>query len=134
MLSRSGIKSELTERIIGLAIEVHRTLGPGLLESIYEHCLCQELAEAGVAFNRQVPLPVSYKGRPLDFSYRLDLVVEQSVVVEIKSVEQLLPLHQAQLLMYLKLSGIPTGLLLNFHTPVLREGIRRMTLSREAQS
>lgn len=134
MLSRSGIKSELTERIIGLAIEVHRTLGPGLLESIYEHCLCQELAEAGVAFNRQVPLPVSYKGRPLDFSYRLDLVVEQSVVVEIKSVEQLLPLHQAQLLTYLKLSGIPTGLLLNFHTPVLREGIRRMTLSREAQS
>ncbi|MFO0988111.1 MAG: GxxExxY protein [Alphaproteobacteria bacterium] len=128
------MKSELTERIIGLAIEVHRTLGPGLLESIYEHCLCQELAEAGVAFNRQVPLPVSYKGRPLDFSYRLDLVVEQSVVVEIKSVEQLLPLHQAQLLMYLKLSGIPTGLLLNFHTPVLREGIRRMTLSREAQS
>lgn len=134
MLSRSGIKSELTERIIGLAIEVHRTLGPGLLESIYEHCLCQELAEAGVAFNRQVPLPVSYKGRPLDCSYRLDLVVEQSVVVEIKSVEQLLPLHQAQLLTYLKLSGIPTGLLLNFHTPVLREGIRRMTLSREAQS
>lgn len=134
MLSRSGIKSELTERIIGLAIEVHRTLGPGLLESIYEHCLCQELAEAGVAFNRQVPLSVSYKGRPLDCSYRLDLVVEQSVVVEIKSVEQLLPLHQAQLLTYLKLSGIPTGLLLNFHTPVLREGIRRMTLSREAQS
>jgi len=134
LLSRSGIKSELTERIIGLAIEVHRTLGPGLLESIYEHCLCQELAEAGVAFNRQVPLPVSYKGRPLDFSYRLDLVVEQSVVVEIKSVEQLPPLHQAQLLTYLKLSGIPTGLLLRFHTPVLREGIRSMTLSREAQS
>ncbi len=84
-------------------------------------------------FDRQLPLPLSYKGRPLDCSYRLDLVVERSIVVEIKSVEQLLPLHQAQLLTYLKLSGIPTGLLLNFHTPVLREGIRRMTLSREAQ-
>ncbi len=133
MLSRSRIEGGLTERIIGLAIEVHRTLGPGLLESIYEHCLCQELAEAGMKFDRQLPLPLSYKGRPLDCSYRLDLVVERSIVVEIKSVEQLLPLHQAQLLTYLKLSGIPTGLLLNFHTPVLREGIRRMTLSREAQ-
>ena len=133
MLSRSRIEGGLTERIIGLAIEVHRTLRPGLLESIYEHCLCQELAEADLKFDRQLPLPVSYKGRSLDCSYRLDLVVERSVVVEIKSVEQLLPLHQAQLLTYLKLSGVPTGLLLNFHTPVLREGIRRMTLSREAQ-
>lgn len=133
MLSRSRNEGGLTERIIGLAIEVHRTLGPGLLESIYEHCLCLELLQAGMTFDRQVPLPVSYKGRPLDCSYRLDLVVEQSVVVEIKSVEQLLPLHQAQLLTYMKLSGIPIGLLLNFHTPVLREGIRRMTLPREAQ-
>lgn len=134
MLSRTAIGDVLTQRIIGLAIEVHRALGPGLLESIYEECLCAELKEAAVAFERQVPLPVSYKGRLLDAAYRLDLVVERSVIVEIKSVEQLLPVHQAQLLTYMKLSGVPTGLLLNFHSAFLREGIRRMTLSREAQT
>jgi GxxExxY protein len=133
LLSPRGNGDALTQQIIGLAIEVHRGLGPGLLESIYEECLCAEFGAAQLAFERQVPLPLFYKGRPLECAYRLDLVVERSVIVEIKSVEQLLPVHQAQLLTYMKLSGTPTGLLLNFHSAFLRDGIRRMTLSREAQ-
>jgi GxxExxY protein len=133
LLSPRGNGDALTQQIIGLAIEVHRGLGPGLLESIYEECLCAEFGAAKLAFERQVPLPLFYKGRPLECAYRLDLVVERSVIVEIKSVEQLLPVHQAQLLTYMKLSGTPTGLLLNLHSAFLRDGIRRMTLSREAQ-
>jgi len=117
----------LTERIIGFAIEVHRHLGPGLLESAYEECLCHELSSDGLVFRRQVPLPVIYKSVRLDCGYRLDIVVENAVVIEIKSVERLIPIHEAQLITYLKLSGIPIGLLLNFNTPVLREGIRRLT-------
>jgi GxxExxY protein len=117
----------LTERIIGFAIEVHRHLGPGLLESAYEECLCHELSQDGLVFRRQVPLPVVYKSVRLDCGYRLDIVVENSVVIELKGVERLMPIHEAQLITYLKLSGIPTGLLLNFNTPVLREGIRRLT-------
>lgn len=117
----------LTERIIGFAIEVHRYLGPGLLESAYEECLCHELSLDGLVFRRQVPLPVIYKSVRLDCGYRLDIVVENTAIIEIKSVERLLPVHEAQLITYLKLSGIPTGLLLNFNTPVLREGIRRLT-------
>ncbi len=134
MLARSVLSDEITQRIIGFAIEVHRTLGPGLLESVYEECLCSELEAAALSFERQVLLPVSYKGRALDGGYRIDLVVEKSVVVEIKAVEALLPVHQAQLLTYMKLSGIPTGLLLNFHAAFLKDGIRRMTLARAAQS
>jgi GxxExxY protein len=117
----------LTERVIGFAIEVHRHLGPGLLESAYEECLCHELSQGGLSFQRQVPLPVVYKSVRLDCGYRLDIVVENSVAVELKAVERLLPIHEAQLITYLKLSGVPTGLLLNFNTPVLREGIRRLT-------
>ncbi len=132
MLSRPPIADALTQQIIGFAIDVHRALGPGLLESIYEACLCSEIEGARVPFERQVALPVSYKGRTLDCGYRLDLVVAQSVIVEIKAVEQLQPVHQAQLLTYMKLSGIVTGLLLNFHTAMLKDGIRRMSLPRAA--
>jgi len=126
------IDDPLTQRVIGLAIEVHRALGPGLLEAIYEECLCVELEGAGLRHERQVALPVSYKGTTLNSSYRLDIVVAAQVIVEVKSVEHLLPIHQAQLLTYMKLSGITRGLLLNFHTAVLKDGIRRMTLSNEA--
>jgi GxxExxY protein len=115
----------LTERIIGCAMTVHSELGPGLLESAYEACLCQELADNGVAFRRQVPLPVTYKGTRLDCAYRVDILVEQCVIIEIKTVDALLPVHTAQLLTYLKLSGLKTGLLLNFHAAFLRDGIKR---------
>jgi GxxExxY protein len=119
-------EDELTEKIIGCAIEVHRHLGPGLLENAYEECLCRELALQGIGFERQVSLPVEYKGVKLDCGYRMDLVIEGKAVVEIKTVEKLVPLHEAQLLTYLKLSGLRVGLLLNFNTPVLRSGIRRL--------
>ena len=118
----------LTEKVIGFAIEVHRHLGPGLLESVYEECLCYELNRNGLGFRRQVPLPVVYKGVRLDCGYRLDLVVEDQVILELKTVERLMPIHEAQMLTYMKLSGIPTGLLLNFNTPALKEGIRRLML------
>lgn len=120
-----GEGGELTERIIGAAIAVHRALGPGLLESTYEACLAYELLERGLRIERQAPLPVVYRGVRIDCGYRLDLVVEGSVVVEIKAVERLLPIHEAQMLTYLKLSGRSVGLLLNFNVPTLREGIRR---------
>lgn len=116
----------LTEKIIGFAIEVHRHLGPGLLESAYEECLCYELTQSALVFRRQVPLPVLYKGVRLECGYRLDIVVENQVILEIKSVEHLLSIHDAQVLTYMKLSGIPTGLLLNFNTPVLKDGLRRL--------
>jgi len=116
----------LTESIIGAAIEVHRHLGPGLLESAYEECLCYELAQAGLKFERQIELPVLYKGLKLDCGYRLDLVIEGSVILELKTVDQLLPIHSAQLLTYLKLSGLTVGLLLNFNEPVLKKGIKRL--------
>jgi GxxExxY protein len=123
---------QLTGRIIGLAIEVHKALGPGLLESAYEECLALEFRSAGLQYERQALLPVTYKGMNIGNGYRMDLVVERRVVVEVKSVEHILPVHQAQLLTYLKLSGIPNGLLFNFYSAVLRDGIRRLTLSREA--
>lgn len=119
-------RDPLTERVIGLAIEVHMGLGPGLLESAYEECLCWELGQAGLSYKRQVPLPISYKGVQLDVGYRMDIVVENRLILELKTVEQLLPIHEAQLLTYLKLSGIKVGLLLNFNTVLLRNGIRRM--------
>ena len=118
----------LTQKIIGFAIEVHRQLGPGLLESAYEECLCHELKEAIIAYHRQVPLPIVYKSVRLDCGYRMDLVVEDKVIVELKTVERLLPVHEAQLLTYLKLSQIATGLLLNFSAAVLRDGLRRLVL------
>ena len=122
------IKKELTENIIGAAIEVHRELGPGLLESAYEECLCLEMVRRGIAFERQKALPVIYKGTLVDCAYRLDIVVEGTVILELKSVETLSRLHEAQLLTYLKLSGIKIGLLLNFNVQVLGNGIRRIVL------
>ena len=120
--------SELTELIIGLAIEVHRHLGPGLLESAYEECLSYELKQAGIVHRRQSPLPVKYKNVRLDCGYRMDIVVEQALVIEIKAVEKIMPVHEAQMLTYLRLSGVRVGLLMNFNTVVLRQGLRRFVL------
>lgn len=121
-------ESGLGERIIGLAIAVHRHLGPGLLESAYEECLCLELKEAGIGFRPQVPLPVVYKSVRLDCGYRMDIVAEKELVIEIKAVERLLPIHEAQMLTYLRLSGIRAGLLMNFNSVVLKDGLRRFVL------
>jgi len=120
--------NEITEAVIGAAIEVHRHLGPGLLESAYEECLCQELTLRKIPFERQRGLPVEYKGLRLDCGYRLDLLVAETVVVEVKAVESLLPIHEAQLLTYLRLGGWRVGLLINFNVPVLKQGIRRRVL------
>ncbi len=125
---KTGERDPLTDRVIGLAIEVHRALGPGLLESAYEACLCLELSENGISHHRQVPLPVTYKSIRLDCGYRLDIVVEDRLVLELKTVERLLPIHEAQLLTYMKLGGFGTGLLLNFNSPVLKDGLKRMVL------
>jgi len=121
-------KDPRTASIIGAAIEVHRALGPGLLESAYEECLCHELHLQGLTFERQVDLPVSYKGVRLACGYKIDLIVEQEVVLELKTVEAILPVHEAQLLTYLKLSGKNVGLLINFSTAVLARGIKRLVL------
>src|SRR5665213_478443 len=121
-------RDPVSDKVIGLAIEVHRVLGPGLLESAYEECLCYELAQSGLKFCRQVPLPVVYKNVRLDVGYRVDVIVDDKLVLELKTVEKLLPIHEAQLLTYLRLSSRPTGLLLNFNSPVLRDGIKRMVL------
>ncbi|WP_328823227.1 GxxExxY protein [Undibacterium crateris] len=118
----------LSEKVIGAAIEVHRHLGPGLLESAYESCLCHELFLRNLRFQRQVPLHIEYKTVLIDAAYKLDIVVENSLVLELKAAEALMPLHQAQLLTYLKLSGIKTGLLINFMVPVLKDGIKRISL------
>ena len=117
-----------TAPIIGAAIEVHRHLGPGLLESAYEECLCHELHLLGLNFQRQVDLPVAYKGLKLDCGYRIDLIVADEVVLELKSVEKLTPIHEAQLMTYLKLSGRRVGLLINFNVPLLTQGIIRRVL------
>jgi GxxExxY protein len=119
---------DFSNPVIGLAIEVHRTLGPGLLESAYEECLCFELRSQGIRFRRQVPLPVVYKSVRLDCGYRIDLIVENMLIVELKTVERILPVHEAQLLTYLRLSNLTAGLILNFYAPVLKDGIRRMVL------
>jgi GxxExxY protein len=130
MLNRGGAETprgnQLTEKIIGCAIEVHKALGPGLLESAYEECFCYELTQNGLSFNRQVPLPVVYKGIKLDCGYRIDVLVNYVIVVELKTVEKLLPIHDAQLLTYLKLYKRPIGLLMNFNVPVLKSGIKRL--------
>jgi len=116
------LHEELTENVIGAAIEVHRALGPGLLESAYKECLCHELHLRGIGFERQVPLPVDYKGVKLDCGYRLDLLVENVLILEIKCSEHVLPVHEAQLLTYLKMTGRRVGLILNFNVPVLTRG------------
>jgi GxxExxY protein len=123
------LHEELTEKVIGAAIEVHRALGPGLLESAYEECLCRELGLRGLAFERQVPLPVEYKGVKLDCGYRLDLIVQDEVILELKCIEKVLSVHEAQLLTYLKLTGKHVGLIINFNVSTLvRGGIVRKVL------
>ena len=118
----------LTERVIGLAIEVHRHLGSGLLESAYEECLCYELAIHDIEFARQVALPIVYKEISLDCGYRMDLVISRCLMIEIKAIERLIPIHEAQLLTYLRLSGHRIGLLMNFHAILLKDGLRRLVL------
>lgn len=121
-------EESLTKRIIASAIEVHRTLGPGLLESVYEICLCHELKLIGLNFVQQLSLPIEYKGIKLDAGYRIDLVVENKVIIEIKAVKTILPVHEAQLLTYMKLTGTSVGLLLNFNEAVLKDGIVRRVI------
>lgn len=116
--------SDLASQVIGSAIEVHRYLGPGLLESAYESCLCRELAIKGIPFTRQVPLQIQYKGESIDCAYRMDIVVGGLLLLELKSTDSLQPIHQAQIISYLKLSGIKHGLLINFNVRVLKDGIR----------
>jgi len=118
----------LSERVIRMAIDVHRQLGPGLLESTYEDCLCFELHAESVPFERQVALPIVYKTIALDCAYRMDVVVEKQLVVEIKSVDRIMPNHEAQMLTYLRLSGYKVGLLMNFNSVTLKEGLRRFVL------
>ena len=118
--------NQITEKVIGAAIEIHKILGPGLLESAYEECLCYELSRARISFRKQVDLPVSYKEVKLDCGYRIDLLVEEEVIIELKTVEKLLPIHEAQLLTYLKMMDKRLGLLINFNVPVLRDGIKRI--------
>ena len=117
---------QISHRIIGAAIEVHRHLGPGLLESAYQSCLIFELRQLGVKLEEQKPLPVVYKQVKLDCGYRLDLIVEDEIIVEIKAIEKLLPIHEAQLLSYLRLAKKRVGLLMNFHVPVLKSGLKRI--------
>ena len=118
----------LTERILGFAINVHRALGPGLLESVYEECLCHELATASVAFTRQQPIPVIYGSVKLDCGFRADIVVDGRVLIEIKSIDRFAPIHAAQVLTYLRLSHLKVGLLLNFNSVRMIDGLKRMVL------
>ncbi len=122
------VNDPLAETVIGLAIEVHRTLGPGLLESVYESCLCQELANSGLSFQKQVAISVTYKGWQLDAGFRADIVVQNELLIEMKSVESLMPLHEAQILTYLRTGGFKRGLLINFNTKLLKDGIRRFVM------
>ena len=119
---------DLTGKIVDCAVKVHKQLGPGLLESAYEECLYQELMECGISTIKQVPMPLIYNGRKLELGYRLDLLVEDKVVIEVKSVECLSPVHTAQLMTYLKLSGCRIGLLINFNVSFLKEGIKRIII------
>ncbi len=121
-------RNDGTKEVIAAVLEVHRLLGPGLLESAYEECLCYEFELRGMIYERQRPLPVIYKGKKLDCGYRLDVVVQNNILLELKSVEKLLPIHEAQLLTYLRLSGIRTGLLINFNSPLVKDGIKRISL------
>jgi GxxExxY protein len=118
--------NELSSKIIGAAIEVHKHLGPGLLESVYEECMARELSMRGILFERQKPVPINYKGVDLDCGYRLDMIVDGQIVLELKACTKLEPIHEAQLLTYLKLAGLKLGLLLNFNVPIMKEGIVRI--------
>ncbi len=119
---------ELSHRVIGCALEVHKVLGTGLLESAYEHCLAHELSLAGIPFKLQHPLPVAYKSVQLDCGYRVDLMVDDRLIVELKSADKVLPIHEAQLLTYMKLAKAKVGLLINFNVKVLKDGLKRMVL------
>jgi GxxExxY protein len=119
---------ELSGKIIGCAIEVHKNLGPGLLESAYERCLSYELNAAGLKNETQKELPIDYKGMRIDSGYRIDLIVENSIIVELKSVDKILPIYEAQLLTYMKLAGVKIGLIINFNVTRLKEGIKRFVL------
>lgn len=119
---------ELSNRVIGLAIEVHRNLGPGLLESAYEQCLAHELTSNRIDFAAQKPLPVFYKGQLIECGYRINLLIENTLIVELKSADKLLPIHEAQLLTYMELAQIKVGLLINFNVQLLKDGIKRMVL------
>ena len=123
------VHQDLTERVIGLAIDVHKELGPGLLESVYETCLAFELKQAGIAFKRQAPMPVVYHGFRLHTGFRADLLISDDLIVEVKAVERLVPAHEAQLLTYLRMSGCQVGLLLNFNAIRLKDGLRRLVQS-----
>ena len=118
--------NQLSNKIIGGAIEVHKVLGPGLLESAYEKCLCHELKLRGLSFDNQKPLPLVFKGEEIDCGYRLDIVVGNAIILEMKACEKVEPIHKAQLLTYLKLSGLTLGLILNFNVPAMRRGIVRI--------
>jgi GxxExxY protein len=122
------VRSELTEQVIGCAINVHKLLGPGLLESVYEECLCFELAEAGLPFKRQIALPIVYRDRVLDGGFRADIVVSNVLIIEIKSVDAIHPVHEAQLLTYLRLTRHKIGLLMNFNVLRLKDGLRRFVM------
>lgn len=122
--------NKITEAIVDSAYKVHSTLGPGLLENVYETCMVHELSKRGLKFERQKPVPVVYDNTRLDVGFRLDLLVENQVVVELKSVEKWIPLHEAQVLTYLKLTQCTVGLLLNFNVSLMKDGIRRMVLSK----
>ena len=119
--------NELTGSVIGAAIEVHKALGPGLLESVYEECLCRELNLSGIPYQRQKEIPIEYKGSKLDCGYRIDILVAEALILEIKACESLQRIHEAQLLTYLKLTGLKVGLVINFNVPVLKEGIKRIS-------
>jgi GxxExxY protein len=120
--------SDLSHRVIGAAIEIHRHLGPGLLESTYQQCLARELHLAGISFKPEYPLPVDYKGIHLDCGYRIDLLIEDSIIVELKSVAQLKPIHEAQLLTYMRLAEIEQGFLINFNVEILKNGLKSFVL------
>ena len=122
------VRDQLTDKIIGLAIEVHRSLGPGVLESAYETCLCYELDQSRLKFSKQKSIPIRYKDVDLNCGFRADVIVEDRLLLELKAVEKILPIHEAQLLTYLKLTGLKTGLILNFNTVLLKYGICRMVL------
>ncbi len=119
---------ELSKKVIGLAIEVHRELGPGLLENTYKQCLAYELSQAGISFQIEVELPVKYKNVLISCGYRIDLLIENNLIIELKSVDKIIPIHEAQLLTYMKLSDIKVGLLMNFNEIVLKDGIKRFVL------
>ena len=122
------LRGELTEEIIGLAIKLHRNVGPGLLESVYERCLCFEFQRAGIEFESQADVPIVYEGIAMDVGFRADIIVARELIIEIKAVDKLLPVHEAQLLTYLRMSRYRIGLLMNFNALRLKDGLRRFVM------